>query len=238
MHVSPKVKSAKWSVENIRLGIDRFLMEEGRAPTAHDFDETIYLPSARQIQRVYGGLVKLREALGYTDLDFTKGSLRQVIAASGNKLGITAENYLETILIDKFGETYVHTQKRYYKGSKNRYDFLVYARNATFGIDVFTTSRASYINKNIRHKILRYKHVPQSINVYFVLIGESYTGLDVARARESVRELAQYPNLLPLCEIEFLALLNSFEPLSAPEHFIALGSQKYTYADYEHLANI
>lgn len=212
----------KWNIDNIREGIERFISENGSMPSAQDFDVTSYLPSARQIQRAYGGIVTLRKTLGYGDADYTKGELRKAIAIRSNARGATAEDYIEPLLIEKFGETYVHTQKRYYKGSKNRYDFLVYAKDLTIGIDIFTTDRANYIGKNIRHKINRYKNAPKMLKIYFVLVGEGFTGEDVRKARESINELSKYPNMIALHETEFLQLILNYEPLGLPDSFVSL----------------
>ncbi len=103
--------SIKWTESIIRAGVERFIIEEGRPPTAVDFDGTPYLPSSRQVQRAFGGLAALRQQLGYVDLDFTKGQLRGEIAVRAGKRGMAAENVLEPILVAKFGEAYVHTQK-------------------------------------------------------------------------------------------------------------------------------
>jgi hypothetical protein len=214
--------ATRWTAEAIKDGIDKFVAANGRMPTARDFDEFTDLPSARQVQRAFGGLVKLRERLGYEEIDFTKGELRKAIAISANKRGITAEDYFEPVLIEKFGEPYVHVQKRYYKGSKNRYDFLVYAKDRVFGIDIFTTDRAIYIEKNIRHKISRYKNAPAALDIYFVLVGEEFNAADVDKARQSVRELARYPNMHAIHEAEFLLLIESFGALDMPPGFVGL----------------
>ncbi len=113
-----------WVEETIKIGIERFIEEHGYMPSATDIDECPYLPSARQIQRVYGGVVELRRKLGYGEVNFTRGELRKVIVTKSNLRGLGAEDYIEPMLISKFGEPFVHVQKRYYKGTKNRYDFF------------------------------------------------------------------------------------------------------------------
>jgi hypothetical protein len=172
-----------WNEKNIKQASDRYIAENGKLPSAQDFDETPYLPSARHMQRAHGGVVALRRTLGYGEADFTKGDLRKKIATDANKRGVTAEDYFEPLLMERFGEPYVHTQKRYYKGTKNRYDFLVYAAGQTLGIDIFTTDRTSYIGKNIRHKIKRYKNAPSSLKIYFVLVGKDFTASDIKKSQ-------------------------------------------------------
>lgn len=216
-----------WDLATIKSGIDNFIVEYGKMPTSNDFSSTNSLPSARQVQRMFGGLENLRKELGYEEQNFTKGTLRKKIAIEANTRGLDAEDAFEPILIEKFGEPYVHVQKRYYKGSKNRYDFLVYAKNHAFGIDIFTTSRSTYIVNNIRHKVIRYKNAPKELKIYFVLIGGAYTSEEVAKASESIAELAEYPNMSVLNEGDFIKLIEMFEPLAIPDHFLGLETIEY-----------
>ena len=51
----------EWTTERIKDGFERFRKENGRLPIASEIDSLEYLPSARQIQRKFGGLEKLRE---------------------------------------------------------------------------------------------------------------------------------------------------------------------------------
>ncbi|MDB5182219.1 MAG: hypothetical protein JWO47_3 [Candidatus Saccharibacteria bacterium] len=222
--VIPKKQASNlvWNEEKIKAGIENFRREFGRIPTSRDFDEVTYLPSARQVQRAYGGLVTLRKTLGYDDTDFTRGDLRKLIATNSNKRGLSAEDDFEPLLVAKFGEPFVHVQKRYYKGSKNRYDFLVYAKNAVCGIDIFATDRSFYIEKNLRHKILRYKNAPSSLDIYFVLMGSEYTPEDVKKAAGSISELSKYSNMKPVHESEFFEIISQYEPLEIPDKFYGL----------------
>lgn len=209
----------KWNLNNIREGIERFLLENDHLPTATDYDRCPYLPSARQIQRVYGGLEKLRNDLGYQDVNYTKGSLRKAISQEGHTRGLGAEDYLEPLLINHFGEPFVHTQKRYYKKLKNRYDFFIYYQNNCFGIDVFATQRLEYIGPNIRHKLGKYKDVPKNIPIYFIAFSEKLTPDDIAKGAASAKELANFSNIHVIHMDNFLNLIKNFQPLSLPPGF-------------------
>lgn len=57
-----------WTQEKLKIAFERYIAEYGRLPTAPEVDLTDYLPSSRQIQRSFGGLKKLRQALGYEDV--------------------------------------------------------------------------------------------------------------------------------------------------------------------------
>jgi hypothetical protein len=209
-----------WTNENIKTGIELFVATHSRMPTARDFDRTDYLPSARQIQRNFGGIPTLRQTLGYGKLDFTKGDLRKIISTKASSDGILAEEYLEPLLIAKFGEPYVHTQKRYNKGTKNRYDFFIYAKSFCFGIDVFSTGRAEYISTNVRHKIQKYKL--NNIPVIFVALGTNYSNDDIARAEKSLPELINHPTMKIMNEQQLLTYVESLDSLRTPEYFVGI----------------
>jgi hypothetical protein len=209
----------KWTLEKIKEGVDRYLLENDRLPTAWDYDKCPYLPSARQVQRAFGGLEALRGKLGYKELNYTKGTLRKVISKEGSVRGLEAEDYLEPILIKHFGEPYVHTQKRYYKKLKNRYDFFVYHLDGRFGIDVFTTQRHEYIGPNIRHKLKKYKEVPNDIPLYFVVVSDALTVGQIEKGTATARELSLYDNIKVVHLTSFLEQLPTFKALDLPRGF-------------------
>ncbi|HEX8227064.1 MAG TPA: hypothetical protein VF572_04325 [Candidatus Saccharimonadales bacterium] len=120
-----------WTQEKLKIAFDRYIAEHGRLPTAPEVDQTDYLPSARQIQRSFGGLKKLREILGYADTDFGSGTHRSSLATRGNLKASVAERELQHQLADVFGEPYVHSEKYY-------------------GIDVFTTETKHDLQKTSR----------------------------------------------------------------------------------------
>ncbi|MEO5499019.1 MAG: hypothetical protein ABIR46_00800, partial [Candidatus Saccharimonadales bacterium] len=171
--------ATRWNLEVIKQGIDAYREEFGYFPTAFDFDKCSYLPSARQVQRSFGGLESLRTQLGYKELNYTKGALRRSRSIAGFTNGTLAEDELEKLLIEFFGEPYVHTQKRYYKDHKNRYDFFIYYQEGYLGVDIFTTSRIEYIGPNLRHKITKYRNVPQSTPIIFVVASENLSSKDI-----------------------------------------------------------
>lgn len=206
----------KWTIENIREGINRFKAEKGHMPTAFDFDRTPYLPSARQIQRKHGGLESLRAQLGYDELNYTKGELRRVRSLAGHTTGLSAEDALEVLLIQHFGEPYVHTQKRYYRDHKNRYDFFVYFREGYMGIDIFTTSRMEYIGPNIRHKLEKYANVPKHTSIYFVVASEKLTPSDVVKGTATARRLLESPNIKVVHLTDFMNIISTIPALELP----------------------
>lgn len=207
--------TTRWTPEVIKAGIERFVQENNRPPTARDFDLSSYLPTSRQVQRAYGGMSKLRAKLGYSELDYTKGPQRSAIATQAGIRGVEAEEALEVILIEHFGEPFVHSQKRYIRGGKSRYDFYVYAYQYSFGIDVFTTDRQEYIDTNIRHKIKKYAETSLKIPIYFVLAGESFDDEDLTQAREVLLR-DKFPNMHLITLADFIAYIQTLQPLLPP----------------------
>lgn len=180
----------KWDLNKIKNGLERFNEENGRLPTAPEIDNLEYLPSARQIQRRFGGLEKLRADLGYQDVHFGKGKYRSKIASRANIRGRHTELALEKILVEKFGEVFVHTE-RIFDQSKNRVDFYVYTPDGNFGIDVFWTDTMRDLQQNINIKINKYKHFP--CKLYLVVGNEIFTQ-DQLDNYASVKTKALPPN--------------------------------------------
>lgn len=207
-----------WTIDVIEEGIIRYRQENGRYPIATDFDECPYLPSARQIQRKFGGMEKLRTSLGITETNYTKGDLRRSAYNKFSERSLDAEDRLEIALIEYFGEPYVHTQKRYYRLMKNRWDFFVYCRGAHFGIDIFTTGRKSYIMNNIRHKLSKYADVPKTIPIFFIVDSPVITDPDLDKITLASALLKQSSNIQIITLSRFLnSIMPSYLPLRIPE---------------------
>lgn len=193
-----------WTKETIKKGFDRFISENGRLPTAPEIDHTAYLPTARQIQRSFGGLKTLRKELGYEDHDFGSGSFRSEQANRTNKRGRVSEKELEEFLVSKFGEVYVHGEKRYGKGS-NRADFIVFTPDGNFGIDVFFTDTLRDFQKNINLKIEKYLDYPKDVHLYFVCANTAISEDDIQYTTAHMSKL----KLLPQLKVLGLEGLNS-----------------------------
>ncbi len=156
-----------WRLENLKEGIDRFYRENSRFPTVSDLDNIDYLLSSRWIQTKFGGMVKVRKDLGYTDAHLGTGKYRSVIARQVNETGLGFEHEIEKFLIDKFGEPFVHIQKRV-GNHRDRIDLFVYNRTENFAVDVTnTTGHFRNLQGNINTKIRKYKDL--KIKLYIVV---------------------------------------------------------------------
>lgn len=153
----------KWRLEDIRSGFDRFYQENGRMPTANEVDFVTYLPSTRRIEQKFGGLIKVRKILGYKDYHLGAGVFRSKIAKRVNKSGLKFEQRVELLLIKKFGEPFVHVQKRVGK-RKNSIDFLIFTASKKFGVDVVSTNGLFRdLQTNVNIKLAKYESLPFEI---------------------------------------------------------------------------
>ncbi len=131
------VKQKIWTIEKIKMGFEKFFKEYDRYPTVLEIDSYKHLPSSRQLQRRWqGGVCQLRKELGLKITNFANGEQRSKIATFINKRGTDKERQIQKILIEYFGEICVHEQKPFNNYS-GRFDFLVYAQDKKFAIDVF-----------------------------------------------------------------------------------------------------
>ena len=201
----------RWSFHEIKSGLEKFYAENGRLPTALEFDALDYLPSARQIQRRYHGLEKLRERLGYKDVHFGKGIYRTRIAIAGNKSGYESERIVEIFLKKKFKEPFVHVEKQFGNG-KTRLDFYVYNPTRNFGVDVVSSNHFHNFVDNINHKVKRYTNF---LEPFYIVVFGDFTQASIDKYVKNRK------SALPLeCKIvkfeEFQTIITSFKSYQEP----------------------
>ena len=207
-----------WTIENIKIGLDRFISESGHLPTAYEVDDCPYLPSSRQIQRRFGGLSKLREQLGYDQIHLGRGSNRGDSSRKTGLRGGNAEDELEKLLVAKFGELFVQSEKRF-GVKRNRIDFLIYAKNALIGIDVFATDEKRTIIKNVAVKIPKYISFPSHIPLFFVVWSDAISDDEITNAVKNMSSMSRLPNLKVVGVNSMLSYLENLEPLSPPNNY-------------------
>ena len=89
-------KQSKWTIEQIKSGLELYKELNGNYPSSHEIDTFEYLPTSRSIQRSLGGLENIRMALGF-DLsltNLTKGTIRSKKAQSIYSQAVRLEDSL------------------------------------------------------------------------------------------------------------------------------------------------
>ncbi|MFZ3032098.1 MAG: hypothetical protein WA082_03615 [Candidatus Moraniibacteriota bacterium] len=203
----------KWSLEIIRDGFIKFEKKFSRLPTGPEIDEIDYLPSSRQLHRLFGGLPQLRILLGYHDVDFSKGIHRSKIGLDSNKRSKASEDNLRDILFEKFHEPFVHLEKPIDKNRKLRVDFYVFNPIENFAVDIFTTETYHNLDTNVYIKLKKYHHIQERL--YFVLLSENLTVGDVSLFIE--RRPSHFPSNIKLVTLDqFTEIIKSIPSYENP----------------------
>jgi hypothetical protein len=200
---------ASWDIEKIREGIEKFNQEYGHYPSISGFEAVDYLPSPSTISVKYGGIEHLRKELGYSKSHFGKGKDRSKIATDSGKRGLELENKIEKILIDRFKEPYVHSQKRFMDDNlKFNVDFFVYSPSVNFAVDSFSsTPHYTDVVNNINHKIRRYKF----FKYLFIIVFESEVSQKQIDSWMK-RKILPLPNNFKVLKLDkFISWINSLE---------------------------
>jgi hypothetical protein len=212
----------KWSKGKILDGFQKFFNEYGRYPVAEEIDRYPFLPSCRQIQRKYGGLVKLRQELGLIVSDYGSGSARSNVAQEIGKRGNEGERDMEKLLADYFGECFVHVEKplhKYFlptldikKRYKQRADFLVYCKSKVICIDVFFARDMATLKRIINIKQKKYSGL--IIDTYLVNLNEESNISNEALALHGLRKVKRLEaNIRLMNKKQFLDFIQILEPL-------------------------
>lgn len=207
------MRTRKWDIEKIRLGFDLFYQQHGRFPSVQEIDKSKNLPSCRQIQRIFGGLPQLREALGHSEIFLSKGKHRSKIGFESNHRSKISEDKLRDILYEKFHEPFVHLEKPIDKLRKLRADFYVFNPIENFSVDIFTTETFHDLGSNVYIKLQKYLHLKEKM--YLVLFSEKLTEEDVILLIK--RKKVKFPDNIKLITFNsFIKKISSIPAYSNP----------------------
>jgi hypothetical protein len=212
-------KRPNCDIESLRIGFIRYKNEHGYFPNVLEMDACPYLPFARQIQRKYkGGIKEVREKLGIEITDFRAGTQRSELAIHIGKRGLRLEKELQIILIEKFGEMYVHEQKPFddYKG---RLDFVVYSKNCKFGIDIFYAKDKFSFRGCLNIKLNLYTNV--DFPIYLLQANDELFDTFDLHAFMIAKKNKLPPNLIIVTNSQFADFLSTQSPfhVQATTHF-------------------
>ena len=170
--------SAIWNKELIKIGIQRFINENHRIPSGIDFDTINYLPSAKQVQRKWGGIPKVRELCGITEL-LHRGRIRGETAKRCNVEAINTEELIERFLINKFGEEFVHREAPIRK--RSRFDFYIYNPDGNFAVDIFLAKDIHSFRGSLDIKLKKYISYLSNnkIELFIVPLGKNISKEDI-----------------------------------------------------------
>lgn len=167
----------QWNIEELRAGLEDFHTKNGRYPTAPEVDAHPYLPSARSIERSFGGLIGLRKTLGLdTQSDLREGAHSSARAYKINARAHGVEQDVYTFLKKYFGKQFVHREYFFIDDKRTRADFFVYDSTSGFCVDVFYPSDRRNLIGCLNSKLSKYQG-PQ-MNQYPVIFLQMNNELD------------------------------------------------------------
>lgn len=147
----------KWIVDDIKSGLKRFYIENKRYPTATEVDDYPYLPSAKTIQRRFGGLVAFRDSINLSGQnDFRSGKYSRERAFKINKRAHLMEEMVFKYLLEAFGKEFVHREYFFTDDMRTRADFFVYDADNGFCVDVFYPNNRKNLVGCLNSKLDKY----------------------------------------------------------------------------------
>ncbi len=166
-----------WKLEELRDGLENFNTKYGRYPTAPEIDSYPYLPSARTIERKFGGVVGLRKTLGLdTQNDLREGEHSSKRASTISVRAHKVEQEVYTYLEKLFGRQFVHREYFFLDDKRTRADFFVYDNSSGFCVDVFYPSDRRNLTGCLNSKIAKYQGL--QMNQYPVIFLQMNKDLD------------------------------------------------------------
>lgn len=146
-----------WKLDELKAGLEHFLKEHKRYPTATEVDAYRYLPSARSIERSFGGLVGLRRKLGLSDThDYRFGEYSSKRAHLINTRAHATERLVYDYLVKKFGKEFVHREYFFTDDHRTRADFFIYDDGKGFCVDVFYPASPRNVSGCLNIKLKKY----------------------------------------------------------------------------------
>ena len=195
-----------WKLEELKAGLQEFYKVHGHYPTATEVDAYQYLPSARSIERRFGGLVGLRKRLGLGDNhDFRTGEHSSQRAKAINKRAHEVERMVYEYLVGHFNKEFVHREYFFTDDHRTRADFFVYDSGKGFCVDVFYPDSPRNLSGCLNIKLTKYAGLGAYVEypVIFLQMNESIS-------QERLGELLQAKK----------------RPLGAGQHLMTWGSFK------------
>ncbi len=147
-----------WTLEQLKAGLENFNTKHGRYPTAPEIDAHPYLPSARTIERKFGGVIGLRKTLGLdTQSDMREGAHSSKRASTINAQARKVKKEVLTYLSKVFGGQSVHREYFFLDDKRTRADFFVDDSKGGFCVDVFYPSDRRNLTGCLNSKLEKYQ---------------------------------------------------------------------------------
>ena len=173
--------SNNWTMENIASGFEHFYKLHKKYPTTQEIDNFEFLPTARSIQRKFGGVVAVRKHLKLScEHDLTKGAHSSKRAFKINQRAHSTEKEVHRYLVNCFGTRFVHREYFLFDDKRTRIDFYVYYKGGEFSVDVFYPDNRHNLIGCLNSKMRKYDNEIMSQNpVIFLQMNNKIDSLEL-----------------------------------------------------------
>ncbi len=174
-----------WSSQRIHEALVRFTQLHGRYPTAHEIDDHPDFPSSKHIQRRFGGLIRIRQALGvFPEPNLTKAS------KTGSQIDATIERTqvgkarIVNALATRIAKGTAHMDVTLTDDQRTRVDFRVGHRTGVTLVTVVAPKDRRTLLGCLKSKEMTYSQIGLAqYAVIIVVLGISSGELDIVRSR-------------------------------------------------------
>jgi hypothetical protein len=209
-------RNVYWTLDRIKIGVEKFMTENKKYPSATDFNLTPTLPTSRHINMYFGGMNDLRLLL---NIDNTynphKGIYRSNTMIEVNKRSLEAEQRIYNILCKKFGEVCVHSEKKFILDNELNpcqktvhVDFYVYNKTENFSVDIFCCKDVFSFISHVRLKIKKYFFLPSKI--FLVVANSLATNEDLEAAIKGAVKDGKPSHITITTETDFPVLIKNY----------------------------
>lgn len=160
-----------------------------RYPTTREMDNSEEMKGSKYIQRNFGGVSKLREYLGLSETDFTRGEIRKKKIAEAIKMATNKRNEATGYLYSYFGTKPNVAAFEPYTDEVESVcsDFGIYHSKGHFYVNVICPSNLYNFNGCINLKLKKIRGMGIKDNVYYVCTNTDISNDDIQRMMKTKR---------------------------------------------------
>lgn len=181
------------SKQRIIQSILDFKDKKGRYPATYDFENEPSLPSARTMQRRYGGIVKFKKEMGIKNSDNRKGKTRTNKAKEINDRNNKIQHTIIKVLERNFSARNVRQNFAPYEDNKINIDYVLYNpdqnKNEAIGFEMFYPSTKNNINGCLNVKTHKKQTLEEIIGFktkfYFVVTNPEFTQKEIDKIMDN-----------------------------------------------------
>lgn len=198
------------SIENLKVLFQKYFELHGRYPTQEEMSAGLGI-SGRTLQRIYGGLSKVRELCNLPILDYTRGEERSKKALRSFDISFIEQNKIYKKLLPIFREYYIHQQAPYGDNGRMRSDFKIFHSQGSFYVDIFFADNLRNMTGCINAKLRKFN--PNFVWGKVILINTNKSLDNDLAPLISRRKIPLPENVTVMTESEFFDYCNTLTPV-------------------------